>query len=122
MANVPTPINRTRKRVVRTYSRQSREAMRLLGAMIREGRIERGLGVQDLADRVGISRDLLRRIEQGDPRCALGVVLEVAVIAGVPLFEPEASRLAPALQAQNTRLRLLPQRVRKRAKAVKDDF
>ena len=70
----------------RAYSRQNLEALELLAQMIRVGRIDRKMSAQEMADRAGISRPLLRRIESADPSCAIGSVFEVAVIAGVPLF------------------------------------
>ncbi len=72
----------------RTYSRQNIEAVELLAEMIRAGRIERKITTRDMATRAGVSRTLLQRIEEGDPSCAIGAVFEVAVIAGVSLFEP----------------------------------
>ena len=69
----------------RTYSRQNFEALELLAQMIRAGRIDRKITIREMANRAGISRPLLRRIEEGDPSCAIGSVFEVAVIAGVPL-------------------------------------
>ena len=57
---------------LRTYSRQSLEALELLAQMIRVSRIDRKMKTQEMADRAGISRPLLRRIENGDPSCAIG--------------------------------------------------
>ena len=45
----------------RSYSRVTRDALIMLGRMIRIGRLERGLTAQDLADRAGISRTTLWR-------------------------------------------------------------
>lgn len=56
----------------RPYSRHSREAMKLLGQLIRLARIERRLTAQELATRAGISRALLGRIERGDRAAASG--------------------------------------------------
>ena len=54
------------KSITRTYSRYSRDAAALLGALIREARNARKLTAQELADRAGISRGLLQRIEKGN--------------------------------------------------------
>ncbi|MGH9564081.1 MAG: hypothetical protein ACRD3S_21725, partial [Terracidiphilus sp.] len=75
-----------------------------------------------LAYRAGISRGLLHRIERGDPSCGIGVVFEVAAIAGVQLFEEDLDRLAGRLARSNEKLELLPKSVRAPRKAVKDDF
>lgn len=57
----------------RTYSRYGPEAVIVLGQLIPINRIERKLSVAQLAERVGASRDLIQRIEQGDPRCGIGL-------------------------------------------------
>lgn len=112
-----------RPTIERTYSRYGREAVAVLGQLIRTNRIERKLSVVDLAERVGISRDMLRRIEIGDPRCAIGVVFEAAAIVGVPLFDTDRDRLSTRLAEQQDKLRLLPKQVRNpRKTAVQDDF
>jgi len=107
---------------VRTYSRHSRQALSLLGALLRAARIEKKMGLQVLAERAGISRDLLRRIEKGDPRCEIGVVFELAAILGVPLFEPEPGALTARTRAVEDRLALLPKAVHAPRDEVKDDF
>jgi hypothetical protein len=47
----------------------------------------------DLASRAGISRALLQRIERGDPGCSIGVVVEVATIGGLSLFDQRQRQL-----------------------------
>jgi transcriptional regulator with XRE-family HTH domain len=106
----------------RTYSRQNLEALELLGQMIRVGRIARKMSAQEMANRAGISRPLLRRIESADPSCAIGSVFEVAVLAGVPLFGGETDRLETQRSAVAEKLSLLPQRARKPRRVIKDDF
>ena len=111
----PTPI-------LRTYSRYGREAVTVLGQMIRIARIERKLSVAALAERAGVSRDLIQRIEHGDPRCGVGVVFEAAAIVGVPLFEADRGALTGRLAEQEEKLRLLPKSIHKTKTVVKDDF
>ncbi|ROH86368.1 XRE family transcriptional regulator [Pseudomethylobacillus aquaticus] len=95
----------------------------MLGSLIRINRIERKLTVQALAERVGISRDMMQRIEQGDPRCGIGVVIEAATIVGVALFEADSSNtLTMHIKEQEDKLRLLPKAVHKTRTVVKDDF
>jgi len=106
----------------RSYSRYTRQALTLLGMLVRAGRTERKMTAQELADRAGISRDMLYRIEKGDPRCELGASLEVAAIVGVTLFEPELTDLQARSRETADKLSLLPGAVRKRAAEVKDDF
>jgi transcriptional regulator with XRE-family HTH domain len=106
----------------RTYSRQNLEALELLAQMIRAGRIERKISAQEMADRAGISRPLLRRIESADPSCAIGSVFEVAVIAGAPLWGGEPARLETQRSAISEKLSLLPRRARKPRRVIHDDF
>ena len=110
------------KSVTRTYSRYSRDAVSLLGALIREARNERRITAQELADRAGISRGLLQRIEKGNPKCEIGAVFEVAAIVGVKLFDADESTLTNSLRQTREKLALLPKSVRKKPKAVHDDF
>jgi len=106
----------------RTYSRYNRDAAALMGKLIRLGRIERKMTAQDLADRAGISRGLLQRIEKGDLKCAIGTVFEVAAITGIKLFEADGSAMMSHIDRVDDRLALLPKYVRHPVKAVKDDF
>lgn len=107
---------------IRTYSRYSLHALSLLGGLLRAARIEKKMGAQVLAGRAGISRDMLRRIEKGDPRCEIGVVFELAAILGVPLFEPELGALQRRDREIEDRLALLPKAVHTPRVEVKDDF
>ena len=69
----------------RSYSRYAREAAELLGLMIRNARIERGNTVADVAERAGISRGLVHRIEKGEMGSSIGATFEVAAIVGLRL-------------------------------------
>ncbi len=110
------------KSIARTYSRSTKEATKLMGQMIRLGRTERKLTAQDLADRAGISRGMLQRIEKGDPKCEVGVVFELATLVGVKLFDAEVSSLAGHIKQAEDKLALLPKSVRKPTKAIDDAF
>lgn len=106
----------------RSYSRVTRQALSLLGKLIRVGRTERGMTAQQLADRAGISRTTLYKIEKGEPGPEIGTVFELAAIVGVRLFEYDER----ALQTHNARLdkklTLLPKSVRQSITEVDDDF
>ncbi len=107
----------------RPASRYAQQAVLLLGDSIRVARIERNLTMAETAERAGISRALLRRIERGDPGAAVGSVLEAASVVGVPLFETDRNRLATHLAHTSEKLTLLPKLVRpRRGEAVKDEF
>jgi transcriptional regulator with XRE-family HTH domain len=110
------------KSITRTYSRYSRNATTLLGSMIREARKERKLTAQELADRAGISRGMLQRIEKGELKCEIGAVFEVATIVGIKLFDADENTMTRHLRQTRDKLALLPKSVRKRVKTVRDDF
>jgi transcriptional regulator with XRE-family HTH domain len=105
----------------KSYSRATLQALELLGKLIRAERIERRWSVGELAERVGVSRDLIQRIEHGDPRAGIGTVFEAATLVGVPLFEQDPGRLGRPIAEQQAKLRLLPKTARKK-RALVDDF
>lgn len=110
------------KPATRTYSRYAREAAELLGLTIHNARVERGQTVSEVAERAGVSRGLVHRIEKGDMGCSIGAVFEVAAIVGVQLFDADPTTLTRHLSLTRDKAVLLPKAVRQSAKAVKDDF
>ena len=106
----------------RPYSRYAEDAIALLGQAVREGRIARKLSAGALAQRAGISRSLLHRMERGDPSCGIGVFFEAAAIAGVELFGADRPEITGLLQQSTQRLTLLPKAVHGSRKPVQDDF
>jgi transcriptional regulator with XRE-family HTH domain len=106
----------------RTYSRYTREAATLLAKQIQLGRKQRKWTEHDLADRAGISRATLQKIEKGDLSVAVGLVLEVAALVGVALFDEERGSLASHIARTGDKLALLPSAVRKRRRSVDDEF
>ena len=97
-------------------------AIELLGRLIRIARKERKITVQELADRAGISRGLVQRIERGDPSCSIGAAFEVATIVGIPLFELDSKQLSQRINQTNEKLTLLPKAIHKPRQNVNDDF
>lgn len=106
----------------RTYSRYARQAATLMGEQIRLGRKQRQWTEKSLADRAGISRATLQKIENGEMSCAIGLVFEVATLVGVKLFESETLPLSMHIEQTRDKIALLPQRIKTRKKAVYDDF
>jgi transcriptional regulator with XRE-family HTH domain len=109
-------------KLTRTYSPYATEAAQLLGAQILQARRERRWSAQQLADRAGITRVTLGKVERGDLTVGLGVAFEVAALVGVPLFQEDRKRLSAEVDRARDRLALLPQRIRTRKEPVKDDF
>jgi transcriptional regulator with XRE-family HTH domain len=110
------------KPAARPYSRYSRDAAILLGQLIRRARIERKITAAELAERAGLSRGLVQRIEKGDPGCAIGAVFEAAAIVGLRLFDADQTALSDIITANQATLTLLPQAVRASKIEAKDDF
>lgn len=107
----------------RVYSRYSKEAAILLGKYIQLGRKERAMTEIDLADRAGISRTTLQKIEKGDPRCELGLYFEVATLVGVRLFNIESkATFKTDIDRLDDKLALLPKTIHKKKKEVDDAF
>lgn len=108
----------------RVYSHYTKDAAILLGKSIQLARKARRFTAGDFADRVGISRITLQKIEKGDLKCELGIVLEAAALAGVALFDVDSSNgtFAANLDSVNDKLALLPKSIRKRRKEIDDDF
>ena len=105
-----------------SLSPTAREALRLLGAAIEEGRLRKGWTREQLAERVGVSALTLRRITRGEPGVAIGSYFEAAALVDLPLFDLDSPpALTRALRHQQERLTLLPARVRHPDPAPLDD-
>jgi len=89
----------------------ARAAARLLGAQVAAARRRHRWPAARVAEQANISVTTLRKVERGDPSVALGTVLEVAVLVGVPLFGVEAEDLGDLTGRVEDRLALLPKRV-----------
>lgn len=106
----------------RNYSKQTKEAAALLGALIKVERKNRKLTTTEVAGRAGISRLTLRRIENGDLKSGIGLFFEVALIVGVPLLGTEHRMLRNELAHAREKLSFLPRNVHRPHRGVKDDF
>jgi transcriptional regulator with XRE-family HTH domain len=106
----------------RTYSSYAKEAAVLLGEQIRLGRKQKRWTENGLAERAGISRATLQKIEKGDMSCAVGLVFEVAMLVNIPLFEQDTYPLSRQVEQFRDKVALLPQRIRTRQREVDEDF
>lgn len=109
-------------RRTRSYSRVTKQALSILGKLIKVSRVERGLTAADLAERAGVTRKTLRRIEYGEPGPEIGTVFEVASLVGVRLFPHDERTLQMHNALLEEKLTLLPKSVRPSGKEVDDDF
>ncbi len=112
----------TTKNMQRTYSKHTLEAAALMGEQIKLGRKQRKWTEKDLADRAGISRATLQKIEKGATTCAIGLVFETAMLVGLNLFDKDNSPLKDNIGQICDKIALLPQRIRSNRRKVDDEF
>jgi transcriptional regulator with XRE-family HTH domain len=105
-----------------TYSKTTRQAVRLLGRQIKLARKQRQWPASELAKRAGIARSTLQRIEQGDVSASLGLAFEVATLVGIKLFDAEQDALRRAVKETDERIALLPKHTHPRKRTIQDDF
>ena len=107
----------------RVLAVQSVEALRLLGELVRLARRERRMSESELAERAGIARSTLQKIERGDPGVNIGLAFEAASMAGVELFgTADVGELADRRVRVAEKLALLPRAVRPPSRPFDDDF
>lgn len=107
---------------MRTYSKYTTEAAKLLGQQIKLGRKQRRWSESELAQRAGISRATLKKIEKGATSTSLGLVFEVATLVGVALFGTDINGLAKMSADADALLTLLPKHTHTPKVKVDDDF
>jgi transcriptional regulator with XRE-family HTH domain len=108
--------------MARALSPMTRDAVTVVGQLVASERRRQRRTAADLAERAGISRDTLHRVERGDPSVAIGTALELLVLLGVPLFAQDADFLSRQVATGRQLLALLPDRVRPDSRKPDDDF
>jgi len=68
-----------------------RQRLKVLGNNIRLARKRRRLTMQDLADRMFVTRKTLKRLEDGDPGTSIGVMASALLVLGL---EDDLTRVA----------------------------
>ena len=106
----------------KTYSKYTQDAVILLGAQIKLEHKQHQWTKRNLADRAGISRATLQKLENGDLSCAIGLIFEIATLAGVNLFEQDKHPLQKNIEQTRDKIALLPQHIQVKTKVVDDDF
>lgn len=106
----------------RTYARYTIEGIALLGKMIRLGRKQRRMSEHELAERLGVARSTLQRMEKGDPKVEIGLMFEAAAIVGVKLFDADERNVTALAERTDDRIAILPKHVYKTGKLIDDDF
>lgn len=93
----------------RTQSALVRAVLMTLSAEITRNRKRRGFSQDDLAQRVGCSRNTLRAIEAGRPTVEIGLFLEAAVLLDIPLLGGDARNIKLRGDYARREAELLPQ-------------
>lgn len=106
----------------RTYSKYAMQAMQVFAELIKAARKMQRWSEAELAERAGVSRLTVRRIEQGNPGTELGLYFEVATLLGIPLFAADNNKLAAISHELGMQLALLPKRIDKESGEVFDEF
>ena len=103
------------------YSKTTQHVISSLGSLIKLARKERGMSLTELAERLNVKEDLVQDIENGVVTIPIGIVIEAAIIVGLPLFggdREHVSNLSTMLAYMN---KVLPKQIRKDI-IVNDDF
>jgi transcriptional regulator with XRE-family HTH domain len=108
--------------MTRSYLTPTTNAVRVLGLQLAAARRAQRRTSSEVAERAGMTRSTLRRIEHGDPGVAIGLYFDVAMVLSVPLFGAESRELAELAARGQRELTLLPKRIRVRPTPVDDDF
>lgn len=106
----------------RVYSSYATGAVQLLSQLIRLARKQQHMTVQQLAERAGISRGTVQRVEQGDLKCEIGLVFELAAILGIRLFDADASTLQSQLTKTTAQIAVLPKAIHQTDMDIDDEF
>ncbi|WP_024476675.1 helix-turn-helix transcriptional regulator [Arthrobacter sp. CAL618] len=100
------------------------DALTVWGHLIRQGRIDRKWTAKELAARANVSEQTVRSVEAGGRGAAVGTMMDLADLVGVPIFGVEdRSEIAIRRQRGEEMLALLPSRVRRpKNRSTDDDF
>lgn len=100
---------------------QAQDAVRVLGLEVARARRARRWSQAELAERAGVSRETVRKVEHGGSAVAIGTAFDLAALVGVELFGASPGELPLLVRRGEERLAVLPSRVRKRADLELDD-
>lgn len=103
-------------------SLNAQRALRQLGTNVKQARLKRRMALQDLADRTGVSKRTIARLENGESGVSVGALAMIYLVFGelerIELFlDPSSDDTGLVLDAQN-----LPKRIaRSRKPTVKPE-
>lgn len=99
------------------YPSQSR-LLRALGLRLREARLRRRFSVTLVAERAGISRPTLNKVERGDGAVTMGTYLRVLAVLGLENDLEQVAAADPVGRRLQDALLPVPRRAPKRASAA----
>lgn len=95
-----------------SISATASDVLATLGSLIREHRVRGAMTQAEVAARAGVSTRTVAAIEAGSPSTAVGNVLNVAIVVGIPLFSTDDADEHARMRVRSERNALLPKRVR----------
>ena len=106
-----------------SYARYTLAALERLGQLVAVARKEQRVTAQDLAERIGVTRAMIQRLEAGNPKVDIGVAFEACTILRIPLLgEDDVGSMTLRVEEGRRRLSLLPSYARARTVELADDF
>ncbi len=111
---------------IQQWPQPIQESLGLIGQLIRHARKAAGLTVAQVAEKAGVERKTLTRLEQGDPGIRIGLFITVLWLLDIPLLQGidighRQSRTQIALLLKTLGGNQV-QRVRKATKKSHDNF
>lgn len=103
-------------------SLHTEKTLHVFGEMIQVARCERKMSQQSLAERIGVSRQTISAIEQGDAKVSIGAVFEAAQVVGIPLLSESKQGLQQLSTVVAGLASLLPERTHTQKVELDDDF
>jgi len=113
---------RTRLEFEDVSSRATKSTLSYLGNLIKLARKERGITQEELAERIGIGRMKVNRIEAGNSKCTIGSVFEVCFVLGIPLMGCEKEHINSLSRMLSYMNKLLPENIPNKNIDFNDDF
>lgn len=93
-----------------------------LGHLIKIARKERRMTETNLAERVGISRATLQKIQNGDGNVSIQSYIETSVVLGIPLLGGDKENVSNMTALLSHMNKFFPETVRGKTFVVDDDF
>lgn len=103
-------------------SRAAMDVINNLSALIKLARKERKITQIELAERVGVSRATLQKVESGNPSIAIQTYFEAAIIVGVPLMGSNKEDIQNLSMLLSYISPLVPETIRGKQIDLDDDF